>query len=209
MSTTNNEIFDITIRGSMMLVPYVCTPITGSAVFGIRPCNTNSSTMMKNPTATPSIAALRRKFTSGRAALLFFVIVALFGCHVSARTDRNQPHPNQGVLKGYEPGPFDIKLTKQDEKSLAAGKPVMKQTMADSSDPAAGGGAICVQDIHAPKDVVWDQILDLNAYKGKVPKVIKSKNYYEGKTKEGNNRFKTNMVIGVMPGYSVRHCCCC
>lgn len=137
-----------------------------------------------------------------------FVVLALLGVRspvigVHAKKDRNQPHPNQGLLKPYQPGPFDISLSKQDEQKLSSGQPVMKQTQADKNDPSAGGGAICVQDVHAPKDIVWNEILDLNSYKGKVPKVLTSKNYYDKQTKDCRN-FKTKMVIGVMPGYSVR-----
>lgn len=124
------------------------------------------------------------------------------GRFVVAKTDHNAPHPHQGIIKAYQPGPFHVSLSKKDEQKLASGEPVMKQTN-DANDPSAGGGAICVQDVAAPKSVVWGQILDLNSYKGKVPKVLTSKNYFEGKSKDGGNRFKTRMVIGVMPGYSV------
>lgn len=152
--------------------------------------------------------------TAGRPALVvvFALLVLLAGrsdnrrfiVGVGAKKDHNQPHPHQGLLKPYTPGSFDVKLTKQDEQKLAAGQPVMKQ----SKDDPSGGGAICVQDVNAGKSIVWDQILDMNSYKGKVPKVVTSKNYFEGKGKDGGNRFKTRMVIGVMPGYSVRFLAC-
>lgn len=77
----------------------------------------------------------------------------------------------------------------------------MIQTPADKD--AAAGGAICVQDVDAPKQAVWNQILDLNAYKGKVPKVNDCKNYFQAKAEDGCTRIKTKMVVGVMPGYSV------
>jgi hypothetical protein len=118
--------------------------------------------------------------------------------------DRNQPHPFKGVLKPYEPGPFDISLSASDESKLESGQPVMKQTLPSKEDPEAGGGAICVQDVMAPPSLVWEQILDLNGYKGKVPKVLTSQNYYTGKDGDGSERIKTKMVLGVLPGYSVR-----
>ncbi len=75
-----------------------------------------------------------------------------------AKIDRNQPHEHTGKLSPYSPGPFPkLQLTSQDEAELAQGKPVMKQSQGGGNS----GGAICVQDIHAPKAAVWNQILDL------------------------------------------------
>jgi len=154
--------------------------------------------------APTAVAATTR--TVMCVVLAALVAISVGGGGVAdAKKDRNLPHPHRGLLKPYEPGPFEsVQLSKQDEQKLASGQPVMKQTVADASNPAAGGGAICVQDVDAPKDAVWNQILDMNSYKGKVPKVLTAKNYYEGKTKDGDSRFKTRMVVGVLPGYSVR-----
>lgn len=149
---------------------------------------------------------------STRSSLL--VLSTAFACLLSissARTDRNAPHPHRGVLTPYKPGPFtNIRLTAKDEAKLEQGEAVMKQTQGD----AAGGGAICVQDIHAPKAAVWNQILDLEHYKGKVPKVNHCSNYHVSKKPVNHQKIKTRMVLGVLPGYSVcellrmqnRHC---
>jgi hypothetical protein len=134
------------------------------------------------------------------ALTLLLTWICLSACW--AKKDRNQPQGHQGLLTPYKPGPFSATLSKSDEKLLAAGKSVMKQTM--PSEGEAGGGAICVQDIQAPKEAVWSQILDLNSYKGKVPKVNVSKNYVSKRNSDGSNTIKTRMVLGVMPGYSVR-----
>jgi hypothetical protein len=134
------------------------------------------------------------------ALTLLVTWICLSACW--AKKDRNQPQGHQGLLTPYKPGPFSATLSKSDEKLLAAGKSVMKQTM--PSEGEAGGGAICVQDIQAPKEAVWSQILDLNSYKGKVPKVNVSKNYVSKRNPDGSNTIKTRMVLGVMPGYSVR-----
>jgi len=128
--------------------------------------------------------------------LLLLVLVAL----CCAKKDRNSPHRNTGLLKSYEPGPFDLTLNPDDEKMLAAGKPVMKQTM--PSDDDAGGGAICIQDIDAPKEAVWNQILRMNDYMGKVSKVKECKNYQVTQHDDGTFTIKTKQVLGVMPGYA-------
>jgi len=137
--------------------------------------------------------------------------------------DRNKPHNHHGILTPYPPGPFlNFQLQPDDEQSLAEGKPVMKQ-VADTSTPSSsiqqkknendeghgggqGGRAICIQDVHAPKEAVWRQILDVDSYGGKVSSVKECKNYsFHVDNKKENIQFKTKMVIGVMPGYSVRY----
>lgn len=135
---------------------------------------------------------------SSKISLLF---VAVWSVATScAKNSHDVPHPHQGILKAYEPGPFeDLKLDSNDEKLLDSGKPVMKQTQGED----LGGGAICVQDVEAPKEAVWSQILDLDRYKGKVPKVAESKNYKVQENPDGTHTIKTKMVVGVIPGYSV------
>ena len=117
---------------------------------------------------------------------------------------RNQSHDHTGKLTSYKPGPVvGIKLSKQEESKLASGHSVMKQTMVDPKNPAAGGGAICIQDIDAPKAAVWNQILDFDSYTKKVSKVVQSKNYHVSAKKQNQHSIKTKMVLGVLPGYSV------
>lgn len=140
--------------------------------------------------------------TSNQAAIDALLLLLLMN-HAAAKKDYNRPHPHQDVLKSHSTCPFQsLKLSFKDEKDLAAGKSVMKQ-----SKPGPGelsGNVICVQDIDAPKEAVWSQILDLDSYKGKVPKVTESKNYVVKKNPDGSTQIKTKMVVGVIPGYSVR-----
>jgi hypothetical protein len=131
--------------------------------------------------------------------LLILVVLSLTS---EAKKNRDLPHSHSGILSPYEPGPFlDLKLDSSDEKQLADGKPVMKQTVA--KDGELGGGAICVQDINAPKEAVWGQILDLDGYKGKVPKVNEAKNYFVRENPDGTTTVKTKMALGIIPGYAV------
>jgi hypothetical protein len=131
--------------------------------------------------------------------LLILVVLSVTS---TAKKNRDLPHPHAGILSPYEPGPFqDLKLDKNDEKELADGKPVMKQTA--PKDGELGGGAICVQDINAPKKAVWGQILSLDSYKGKVPKVNEAKNYFVRENPDGTTTVKTKMILGVIPGYAV------
>lgn len=123
------------------------------------------------------------------------------GC-VLAKKDYNKPHSHRGKLTPYEPGPFGFSLSSKDESELARGKSVMKQSMPKPGEPPAGG-AICVQDVEAPREAVWNQILDLDKYKGKVPKIAECKNYALGTRSGGAFNIKTKMVMNVMPGYKL------
>ena len=60
-----------------------------------------------------------------------------------------------------------------------------------------------VQDVKAPKSAVWNQILDLQSYVGKVDRVRECENYHVKKNDDGRWNIKTKMVVSVLPGYKV------
>lgn len=131
---------------------------------------------------------------------VFLIQLLLLSGFISARKNRDLPHPHNGILSPYQPGPFSsLRLDNADLQALESGKPVLKQSQSEVGQ----GAAICVQDIQAPKDQVWEQILGLSSYKGKVPKVNECTNYCDAKAKDGTRNIKTKMVVGVIPGYSV------
>lgn len=135
------------------------------------------------------------------SSLWIAAVLAVVCCHTcSGRKNRDVPHTHRGVLSSYEPGPFEaLDLSKSDEKILDAGKSIMKQTQGEGDE--LGGSSICVQDVEAPKEAVWSQILDLDAYKGKVPKVSECKNYVAKLNDDGTSTMKTKMAVKVLPGY--------
>eukprot|EP00527_Entomoneis_sp_CCMP2396_P006075 CAMPEP_0198141746 /NCGR_PEP_ID=MMETSP1443-20131203/4688_1 /TAXON_ID=186043 /ORGANISM="Entomoneis sp., Strain CCMP2396" /LENGTH=289 /DNA_ID=CAMNT_0043804575 /DNA_START=87 /DNA_END=953 /DNA_ORIENTATION=+ len=147
---------------------------------------------------------------SVRALLLgqLLLVVALTSvAFVTAKKDRNQPHAHKGILKPYTPGSFGVALSKKEEKDLAEGKSVMKQSLptasSDGSDAPPSGGVLCVQDVDAPVEAVWYQILNLNDYTAKVAKLRSSKNYVEKQNaKDKTVNIKTKMVLSAFPGYS-------
>lgn len=125
---------------------------------------------------------------------------------VSGKRDYDVPHPHSGKLNAYEPGPFtSIELTPKDEVTLQSGKPVMKQDLPKENDKDAAGGAVCVQDIDAPKEAVLNQILDLDNYKDKVAAVSSCNNYSVQKLADDTFNMKTNMIVKVLPGYKFRN----
>lgn len=161
--------------------------------------------MLQLPSFRQEKAVMSTKRRMLGVCALLFLLVCSCPTTLAKKKDRNQPQGHTGILKPYQPGPFkSLKLSASDEKLLAEGKPVMKQTLPTKDNPE-GGGAICVQDVDAPRQAVWNQILDLNSYKGKVPKIVASSNYVNRKNSNGTHTIKTRMVIGVMPGYSVRN----
>lgn len=141
------------------------------------------------------------KLDSFFAALSLLLLVSL-QISVDAKINRDSPHGHNGIMKPYTAGPFGMDIDKADEDILKKGNPVMKQLPPDDPSDKLGGRAICVQDINAPKSAVWNQILDLDSYVGKVNKVKECKNYYVKDNGDGTVRIKTKMVLGVMPGYS-------
>jgi len=78
----------------------------------------------------------------------------------------------------------------------------MKQIPYPAESSQEGGRVICVQDVDAPGPAVWNQILGLDEYVGKVSKLKECKNYSVESEGDGTMRIKTKMVIGVLPGYS-------
>ena len=154
------------------------------------------------------ISSPRKSLAFATYCWLFLLAITTSPQGVLSKKDRNQPHGHRGKLTPYKPGPFQrLSLSKSEESKLAAGDSVMKQTPADPKNPAAGGRAICIQDIAAPKAAVWNQILDLPSYSKKVAKVVKCSNY-QVSTKRNHSTIKTRMVLGVLPGYSVRLVIC-
>lgn len=136
------------------------------------------------------------------AALLLLLSLSQKHFSVQAKINRDAPHGHNGIMKQYTAGPFGMTMEGNDEEILSRGNPVMKQLPSDDPTDKLSGKAICVQDINAPKDAVWNQILDLDSYVGKVNKVKECKNYHVRDNGDGTVRIKTKMVLGVMPGYS-------
>jgi len=123
---------------------------------------------------------------------------------VDAKIDRDAHHAHRGTMKPYSPGPFGMAIESDEENVLEKGNPLMKQLPPDDPADKLGGKAICVQDVAAPKSAVWSQILDMDRYVGKVNKVKECNNYLVKDNGDGTMQVKTKMVLGVMPGYSVR-----
>ena len=93
---------------------------------------------------------------SSSPTLVVVVLVALLAvlsCHPCTGRKNNSRdvfHGHRGILSSYEAGPFEsLDLDKSDEKVLESGKPIMKQIQGTGEE--LGGGAICVQDVAAPK----------------------------------------------------------
>ena len=149
-----------------------------------------------------SVVSLRRSPVMILTVLLLVLATTTRVAEAGGK-DRNRPHPHGPLLKPYMPGPFAIRLDSKDEKDLADGKAVMKQALPGKGEKDPAGGAICIQDIDAPKGAVWNQILRLNDYAGKVPTVKECRNYETRKNRDGTVTMKTRQKLGILPGYTV------
>lgn len=140
-----------------------------------------------------------------KRVVLIAILLSLSCNFVQGRKkDRNAGHSHRGLLKKLLPGPFALDLSGKEEDCLSADKAVMKSIEDDSGQ---GGTAICVQDVKAPKSAVWNQILDLQSYVGKVDRVRECENYHVKKNDDGRWNIKTKMVVSVLPGYKYEYYC--
>lgn len=92
------------------------------------------------------------------AAMVVAVVFSIMDANADA--DPNQPHPHQGVLTPYEPGPLGLKLDDDQLERLAEGK-LVRMTI-EKED--TGGTGVGVMDIAAPPDTVWSRIMGFEHY---------------------------------------------
>lgn len=100
-------------------------------------------------------------------------------------------HPHQGVVAPFASGDPGVKLNGSALQTLRAGKPHSTQIQSET-----GGRGLVVQDVHAPSDVVWAQILDFGAYPKMVPKTAESEIYGKEKLRGGQERIWVRMKVG-------------
>jgi len=100
----------------------------------------------------------------GRSAL--FTAVLVLGCTVffaagpTWAADPDQPHPHQGILVPYEPGPFHIELNDKQREKLATGK-IVHMTIRKEDKAGTGIGVV---DIATSPDIVWSRIMSFDHY---------------------------------------------
>lgn len=95
-----------------------------------------------------------------KTAAILVIAALFFGSEAIAGADPNQPHPHQGVLPPYQPGPQDISLDEDQLEDLAEGDLVRMTIEREDS----GGTGIGVMDIAAPTDTVWSRIMGFEHY---------------------------------------------
>ena len=118
---------------------------------------------------------------------------------------RGVPHPHQGKLKPFEPGPPSVKLSGADQAKVDGGELVMRQTVIDGG---SSGRATAIQAVHAPPRLVWKQLLDLNAYPSKVEKLTECSKYFEkARGVDGSKTIKARFLVKAAPGFSFEYYC--
>ena len=113
---------------------------------------------------------------------------------LSLSADASKPHDHSGVNTPFALTKQSVPLSAADEKELAAGKTVFRQTLADTGK---GGRALAVQDVAAAPSTVWDRILAFKDYPSMVPNTQQCETY-EDKTSGSLRTMKVRMKIGAM-----------
>jgi len=96
-------------------------------------------------------------------------------------------HDHNGKLEPYALAPPELKLSKQEESDLAAGKSIMQIVETES---AMSRRLLMVRDIQSPAYVVMDRILDLDAYDRMVKGVDRVRRYGSAKLRDGTEEIR-------------------
>lgn len=123
-----------------------------------------------------------------------FLLLRLFFEALAA--DFGKPHPHRETRAPFA---ADSKiapvLDSEDLATLARGEVVLKQSRGSSR-----GVGVAVEDVAAPPNVVWGQLLDFGSYASKVPRIKVCENY-----EVSGCELKTRFVVQACPGYSVEY----
>lgn len=124
--------------------------------------------------------------------------VALAVPAVAWPADATQPHPHGGVLPKFSGNPPLPALTDADRATLAADKPVLKQSKSES-----GGRGTAIQDVHATPERIWSRITSFGSYPQWVDGVDECASY-----KTSGSEIYTRFVVGAVGmnvEYFVKH----
>ena len=135
-------------------------------------------------------------------AVMVSMKYALLACAplVASGADSSKPHFHGPLRAPFEPTEaIAPPLGSAELAKLAEGGIVTVSTN------TGGQGLGCaVEDIAAPPEVVWSQLLTFETYPDKVPKVRTCTNYEVSKT-SAQELMKTKYVVGIVPGMSMEY----
>ena len=140
--------------------------------------------------------ALANGVVVSRAAVAFFAVFALAGAGHAA--DATKPHEHRGKLKPYPRSPPALTLSAADHATLAAGRPVRRQTEGEG-----GGRGLAVFFVAADKDTVWRTIEDFSSYPRFIPEV-KACEVYKRDGRQIDVKFALKS-FGIGVDYFIRH----
>ena len=145
----------------------------------------SSMTMRRSAYATgPGTCRPPVSSVSAPRVLLSLLLLLILGPNehrlLILASDPNVPHAHAGRQQPFSPGDPNVNLDRKALSILSSGKPF--QTTIHVPGSTSGRGLV-VQEVHAPPDVVWDRILDLDHYVDMVPRTFECKNYHVQKQK--------------------------
>jgi hypothetical protein len=115
-----------------------------------------------------------------------------FNALVSFGATKAKPHSHQGQLEPYDGKHISYSITKEENLSLEAGKPVTINQRNGKS-----GRGIVIQDIHAPPHVCLSRIKDLPNYSKMVPNVKSIEIYDDQISPNGRTEMGALFKVGV------------
>jgi len=119
------------------------------------------------------------------------LVICYIICYSYAST-KNKPHDHSGVLTQYDGKHIPYSIDKLQLDKLNKGEPVViKETSGK-----AGTGTV-IQDVHAPPEICFERIADLDNYYKVVPKVKSVKVYRESKYDNGTVNLGAEFTVGI------------
>lgn len=125
------------------------------------------------------------------ASFVSLIILSIVGLANAASKDK--PHSHQGVLEPFNGKHISYSITKEQDKKLVDGHPVVL-----NERKGKGGRGFVLQDVQAPISICSQKIGDLRNYHKMVPHVRSIDIYEEVKFPNGTTRVGAKFNVGAL-----------
>lgn len=123
----------------------------------------------------------------------FLIVLSLFLYFTTAyAASKSKPHSHNGVLTPYDGKQISYTLTKDQQKKMDAGLPIII-----NEAKGKGGRGFVLQDIEATGSICLDRIADLKMYPKMVPHVKAVEIYDEESFSNGTTRNGAQFTVGL------------
>jgi len=120
-------------------------------------------------------------------------LLAIFLCFTAVyAASKSKPHSHNGVLTPYDGKQISYTLTKEQQKKMDAGQPIII-----NEAKGKGGRGFVLQDIESTGSICLDRIADLKMYPKMVPHVKAVEIYEEESFANGTTRHGAQFTVGL------------